>query len=55
MKKEPDSKRLHCTKCNNPQLYVIVEPVRRQARTMTAHHKRIIAGARRVKEENGPN
>jgi RNase P subunit RPR2 len=43
MKKEPESKRLRCTECNNPELYVIVEPVRRQARSMTAHHKRIVA------------
>jgi uncharacterized protein with PIN domain len=34
---------LRCTKCDNRMLLVIEEPVARQNRTRTAHHRRVIA------------
>lgn len=36
-------KRLVCTKCDNAMLWVIWEPVARQARTMNARHMRVVA------------
>lgn len=34
---------LRCKDCKNHFLMVIDEPVKRQARTKTAHHRRVIA------------
>ncbi len=34
---------LRCRKCENRLLLVIDEPVKRQVRTRTAHHRRVIA------------
>ncbi len=47
MKHEEDSRRLRCSDCDNAQLFAIVQPVKRQAKSkaksMAAHHRRIIA------------
>ncbi len=41
--KAEKSKGLRCMKCDNRLLMVILEPVARQAKKVTAHHLRIIA------------
>jgi uncharacterized protein with PIN domain len=41
--KNTEKKRLRCTKCDNPLMLVIWEPVARQSKALTAHHVRVIA------------
>jgi uncharacterized protein with PIN domain len=41
--KAEKNKRLRCMRCNNPLLLVISQPVARQAKTLMAHHSRVIA------------
>lgn len=48
---DPKTKKLYCDRCRTFAMEIRLEPVRRQRRTRSAHHRRVVASCRKCREE----